>query len=164
MIRNALVCGCVILIPVLDSLSAMAQPLRPEPALTVTRPSTVLQPVASALRPSIVAVRLYGIDAPREVAVDGPFAVTAEVNVEAASLPLETTWDFGDGSIARGLSARHAYRAPGHYSVLVRVANEAGEEIRHLRIRAIRSEAAPSDGPSDHDSGPSPWRKPAHSH
>lgn len=53
------------------------------------------------------------------------------------------TWDWGDGeATARaGASARHEYRAPGVYRVVVTVTDEAGEEYRRTREVTVRAPA-----------------------
>jgi PKD repeat protein len=51
--------------------------------------------------------------------------------------PLVFTWDFGDGESATGPSARHLYRTPGVYNVLLDVSDDKGNSRsvgRSLRV------------------------------
>jgi phage baseplate assembly protein gpV len=40
--------------------------------------------------------------------------------------PLQFAWDFGDGALASGMQAAHAYMAPGSYRVTLTVRDAAG--------------------------------------
>jgi outer membrane protein OmpA-like peptidoglycan-associated protein len=51
-----------------------------------------------------------------ELTVGESGTFTASVNTDASE-PLTFTWNFGDGTTATGLSASHAYDAPGTYTV-----------------------------------------------
>lgn len=52
------------------------------------------------------------------------------------------SWDFGDGQTGRGVEARHQYKEPGRYKVLLRVvddttvANNSAEHTSEVRINA----------------------------
>lgn len=55
------------------------------------------------------------------------------------------SWDWGDGeaSARAGAEARHAYRSPGVYRVVVTVSDEAGNEWR--RTREVTVKAPPTE-------------------
>lgn len=48
--------------------------------------------------------------------------------------PLTYSWDFGDGGVAVGQFAQHAYSEPGQYLVILTVADPAGGEDRATRL------------------------------
>jgi PKD repeat protein len=51
--------------------------------------------------------------------------------------PMTFTWDFGDGEFAGGPSARHLYRTPGVYNIVLDVADDKGNSRsvgRSLRV------------------------------
>jgi PKD repeat protein len=71
------------------------------------------QPVAEAGADRLVAIN-------EEVMFDGSASADPDGAIAAWS------WDFGDGSTADGVSARHRYREPGQYQVTLTVRDETG--------------------------------------
>ncbi|MDX1420514.1 MAG: PKD domain-containing protein [Rubricoccaceae bacterium] len=67
------------------------------------------------------------IDCMTELTVGEAGAFTASYN-DDASEPLTFTWDFGDGTTATGLTARHAYEAPGTYTASFTVEGPANTD------------------------------------
>src|SRR5690606_18343938 len=56
------------------------------------------------------------IDCAAELTVGEAGSFTASHNLDASE-PLSFRWDFGDGTTGTGLTASHAYSAPGTYTV-----------------------------------------------
>lgn len=69
------------------------------------------QPVADA-----GADRLVGVD--QEILFDGSASADPDGSIAA------WLWDFGDGSSAQGMNARHRFRAPGRYEVELTVLDQ----------------------------------------
>lgn len=133
MFRSILTACCVLmLVPQLTHLGA--QPVRTD-LMTEVRQATNLRSLSAAFRPP-VPVRIDRIQAPRNVTIGEAFSAGVITNVGSATLPVEARWTFDDGTMLRGLSIRHTLETPGTHSVVVRVRNPAGEEIRRLRITA----------------------------
>lgn len=90
---------------------------------------------------SQVPVSIQRAEAPESLSVDedGIFAVT--VNGDAATLPIRPEWNFGDGTTARGLSARHRYDEPGTYDVTFTVSNPSGTDSTTMTVRVTPDEA-----------------------
>jgi hypothetical protein len=122
-----------------------AQHVASEPGIQALRPQTVLRPLSSAFRASPIPIRIERIEVPHSVLVGDPFSATVLANVESASLPLRVRWDMGDGDVLEGLSIRHRYERAGSYSVVLRIQNPAGEEVRRLRIHAVPDPQSRSD-------------------
>ena len=90
-----------------------------------------------------IPVEIHKIEAPESLAAgqEGIFAVHA--NVEAATLPLQCRWDFGDGATAESLVAAHRYEQPGTYRVRLVLSNGNGEHeaVDSLQVTVTPAEA-----------------------
>jgi PKD repeat protein len=51
--------------------------------------------------------------------------------------PLQFAWDFGDGTLAGGMRAAHAYIAPGRYTVVLTVRDALGNTARDTSQVAV---------------------------
>lgn len=58
--------------------------------------------------------------------------------------PTTVDWDFGDGTTARGADVRHAWAAPGTYTVTLTVANRAGRDRATLTVTVAPAAQAPT--------------------
>ena len=58
--------------------------------------------------------------------------------------PTSIDWDFGDGTTARGAEVRHAWDAPGTYTVALTVANRAGRDRTTLTVTVAPVAQAPT--------------------
>lgn len=75
---------------------------------------------ASAFTP----VQVLAVDCPADVVETGETSTfTASVNADATQ-PVSLSWDFGDGTTATGMTARHSWSTPGTYNVTVTASNE----------------------------------------
>lgn len=66
---------------------------------------------------SMVPVDVLRVEGPMQAETGNTLVYSATVNLDEATGPLDYVWDFGDGTTATGLVARHTYRAPGSYPV-----------------------------------------------
>lgn len=62
----------------------------------------------------------------------------ASVNIGEATPPLSLTWDFGDGTIDRGISVVHQYTRPGIYTITFTAMNRGATETRTLTTTVAR--------------------------
>lgn len=83
----------------------------------------------------------------RTVPAGEPVNLTAEVTGAAPGQDLSFAWTFGDGTGKPGQAARHRFRTPGVYEVLVTVsgADDSGGSSPPLRIRVGEPPKAAGD-------------------
>ena len=114
------------------------------------RPQPGLSGVTAIFKRSFVPVHVRQVEGPAVVEAGQPAAVVARANGEAASLPLRTRWDFGDGHAAEGLAASHRFTEPGTYRVLFTISNESSEAVEALTVRVVpATEAPPEQEPAE---------------
>jgi PKD domain len=58
--------------------------------------------------------------------------------------PLQFAWDFGDGALATGMQAAHAYIAPGSYRVTLTVRDATGNTASDSSQVAVSARVSPS--------------------
>jgi hypothetical protein len=68
---------------------------------------------------------LGAISGPASALVAAPAAFSVTTS-DPWSLPTNVTWSFGDGATGSGLSATHAYAAPGVYTVTAKATDSVG--------------------------------------
>jgi PKD repeat protein len=96
----------------------------------------------------IVVTVVDEVDSP--TAVIAPTATNLVVGQSALLVsrstgnPTSTDWDFGDGTTARGAEVRHAWDAPGTYTVALTVANRAGRDRTTLTVNVAPVAQAPT--------------------
>ena len=74
-----------------------------------------------------VPVMVTDLICPVDVVETGsPVTFTGAVNADA-TMPVTATWDFGDGTVASGLTASHAFNREGTYNVTFAVSNGNGK-------------------------------------
>jgi len=81
-----------------------------------------------------------GVTVPAGAAPGTPLSFAAEA-ADALS-PVTVSWDFGDGSRARGGLVAHTYGAPGSYTVTVTATDSSGNAASDQRTVAIAPPAA----------------------
>jgi outer membrane protein OmpA-like peptidoglycan-associated protein len=79
-----------------------------------------------------------------ELTVGESGTFTASYN-EDASEPLSFRWDFGDGGTASGLTASHAYDAPGTYTVTFTAEGPANTDTRTCLVTVVAAPPALSN-------------------
>lgn len=113
--------------------TAVAQ-VEPPGYVSVMRQPGVPPEFPPILKRTFVPVDVRAIDGPRRLAPDESGFFSARANVGAASLPIRSRWDFGDGHTASGLSARHQFAQPGTYAVTFRIWNEQSTDADTLVV------------------------------
>jgi outer membrane protein OmpA-like peptidoglycan-associated protein len=75
-------------------------------------------------------------DCPGELVVgeDGTFTLAFN---DDATLPVEVTWDFGDGAVGQGTTVTHAYDAPGTYTVTATATNAGGSDSESCLVTVV---------------------------
>jgi outer membrane protein OmpA-like peptidoglycan-associated protein len=79
-----------------------------------------------------------------ELRVGETGSFTASYN-DDASEPLTFMWDFGDGTTASGLTARHAYDAPGTYTVTFTAEGPANVDTQTCLVTVVAAPPALSN-------------------
>ncbi len=108
--------------------------IKPPGHVSVMRQPGVLPEFPPILKRTVVPVDVRTIEGPNQLAPGETGLFSARTNIEAASLPIRSRWDFGDGHTAAGLSARHAFAQPGTYAVTFRMWNEYSEDADTLVV------------------------------
>ena len=91
-------------------------------------------------RPPYVEVEA-AVQCASELTVGESGSFTASYN-DDASEPLSFRWDFGDGATASGLTASHAYSAPGTYTVTFMAEGPANTDTRTCTVTVISAPPA----------------------
>jgi PKD repeat protein len=90
--------------------------------------------------PSVTTARIEQIE-PIMPRVGDIMRVTGSGN---GTPPLQFAWDFGDGTLAAGVEAAHAYMAPGSYSVTLTVRDATGNTASDSSQVAVSARVSPS--------------------
>jgi hypothetical protein len=96
----------------------------------------ILASVFDVVAPSAVAGPTVSIDQGASASFDGS---GSSDNLGIAS----STWDFGDGSMATGLTATHAYPNAGTFTATLRVWDYSGNPASATRTITVRDTTAP---------------------
>ncbi len=83
------------------------------------------------------------IDCATELTVGESGSFTAYVN-ENASEPLSFEWNWGDGATSPGLTASHAYSAPGTYTVSFTATGPANSDTETCLVTVVEPQIPPS--------------------
>ena len=96
-----------------------------------------------AFAKGVIPVEIESLDCPSELTVGetGSFMVMTN---EDADMPVTTSWSFDDGMSASGMTASHAFSAPGTYTVTAMVMNEGGEDSESCSVTVIEPQIAPT--------------------
>lgn len=76
---------------------------------------------------------LSGVSVPGSARVGAPVSVSMGAPQDRWSTVEQVGWDFGDGSLAGGTAAVHAYAAAGTYTVTARAVDAAGNATTQTR-------------------------------
>ena len=96
-----------------------------------------------AFRAPFTAVEIEGLECPAELNVGqtGSFMVMTN---DDATMPVSTTWQWGDGSTGSGMSSSHAFSAPGTYTVTAMVMNEGGDDSESCLVTVVEVPEPPT--------------------
>ena len=88
-------------------------------------------------------VEILSLDCPAGTLEQGDAATfTASVNADATQ-PVDIRWDFGDGTTATGMTARHSWSTPGTYNVTVSAGNDRATDTESCTVR-VEAPPAPA--------------------
>lgn len=108
-------------------------------AATAQTPPTP-KPLTALFKQANVPADVHYLDGPEQLRVGDAGIFMAVANIETASLPLRSQWDFGDGATASGLHTRHRYTTPGMYRITFTLSNEYGEDADTLYVTVVPGE------------------------
>lgn len=134
-----LVCASLFLLGGLPG-KAVAQ-VRTTNAHLLDRPAG-FDDLAALVRRTHIPVRLYDLTGPDSLMAGEEGVFGASANIDTASLPIRFRWDFGDGTTASSLYARHRFEAPGTYSVTFSISNDFDEATDTLVVPVLPAEEA----------------------
>ena len=96
-----------------------------------------------AFRAPGTAVDIEGLECPSELYVGQTGSFMLMTN-EDATMPVSTTWQWGDGSTGSGMSSSHAYSAPGTYTVTAMAMNDFGDDSESCLVSVVEEPVAPT--------------------
>jgi PKD repeat protein len=96
-----------------------------------------------AFRAPFTAVEIEGIECPAELEAgeSGSFMVMTN---DDATMPVTTTWQWGDGSTGSGMTTSHTFATPGTYTVTAMVMNEGGEDSESCLVTVVEPPTPPA--------------------
>ncbi|PAP78128.1 PKD domain-containing protein [Rubrivirga marina] len=96
-----------------------------------------------AFRPPYTAVEIEGLECPAELEAgeSGSFMVMTN---DDATMPVTTTWQWGDGSTGSGMTTSHTFATPGTYPVTAMVMNEGGEDSESCLVTVVEPPTPPA--------------------
>ena len=96
-----------------------------------------------AFRAPFTAVELEGLQCPAELETgeSGSFMVMTN---DDATMPVTTTWQWGDGATGSGMTTSHSYSAPGTYTVTAMVMNQGGEDSESCLVEVVEPPTPPA--------------------
>lgn len=133
--------GAALLLPVSYAAAQVPAPF------LVTQPQSMLSQLPSLVVKPAVAPQIHRLEAPETLASGEEGLFSASVNLETATLPLQSRWQFGDGKTASGLHARHAFERPGTYTVVFTLSNTHGTATDSLTVTVSEPVLPDSSGP-----------------
>jgi hypothetical protein len=83
---------------------------------------------------------------PPKVTSNESVVFDASGSIDADGVIVSYVWDFGDGTQGTGKTATHVYQAPGHYTVILTVTDDAGLTSTVTMVVTVSAQA-PSPPP-----------------
>ena len=93
--------------------------------------------------PGFIPARIEGLDCPSQLTVGETGSFMLMTN-EDATMPVSTTWNWGDGMNGSGSTASHSYSQPGTYTVMAMAMNEGGEDSESCSVTVVERQIAPT--------------------
>ncbi len=89
------------------------------------------------------AVEIEGLECPTELETSerGSFMVMTNAD---ATMPVTSTWQWGDGATSSGMTTSHSYAAPGTYTVTTTVRNDFGDDTETCLVTVLEPQEAPT--------------------
>ena len=89
-----------------------------------------------AFRPPYTAAEIVSLECPAELEAgeSGSFMVMAN---DDATMPVTTSWQWGDGATGSGMTTSHTFASPGTYTVTAMVMNEGGDDSESCLVTVI---------------------------
>ena len=96
-----------------------------------------------ALRAPVTAVEIQGLECPAELETGetGSFMVMTN---DDATMPVTSTWQWGDGAAGSGMTTSHSFSAPGTYTVTAMVMNDGGTDSESCIVTVVPRPTPPS--------------------
>ena len=96
-----------------------------------------------AFRAPFTRVEIESLECPSELNVGqtGSFMVMTN---DDATMPVTTTWQWGDGSTGSGMTSSHAFSAPGTYTVTAMVMNQGGDDSESCLVTVVQPPQPPT--------------------
>ncbi|MDT0630400.1 PKD domain-containing protein [Rubrivirga sp. S365] len=96
-----------------------------------------------AFKAPFTAAEIESLQCPGELTTGqtGSFMVMTN---EDATMPVTTTWQWGDGTSGSGMTASHAYNAPGTYTVTAMTMNRGGEDSESCLVTVVEPPIPPT--------------------
>ena len=96
-----------------------------------------------AFRAPYTAVEIEGLECPSEIFTGESGSFMMMTNPDATQ-PVTTTWQWGDGTTGAGMSASHAFSAPGTYTVTAMAMNQGGEDSESCLVTVVDRPVPPT--------------------
>ncbi|WP_420455065.1 PKD domain-containing protein [Rubrivirga sp.] len=89
-----------------------------------------------AFRAPFTAAEIEGLECPAELETGEAGSFMVMTNADA-TMPVTTTWQWGDGATGSGMTTSHAFSSPGTYTVTAMVMNEGGEDSESCLVTVV---------------------------
>ena len=96
-----------------------------------------------AFRAPFTRVEIEGLECPSQLNVGQTGSFMVMTNADA-TMPVSTTWQWGDGSTGSGMSASHAFSAPGTYTVTAMAMNQGGDDSESCLVTVVEVPEPPT--------------------
>ena len=91
----------------------------------------------------VTPVRIQSLDCPSQLTVNETGSFMLMTN-DDASMPVTTTWNWGDGMSGAGMTSSHSYSQPGTYTVMAMAMNEGGDDSESCSVTVVERQIAPT--------------------
>lgn len=95
---------------------------------------------AGGITPSPITLRVQTDD--RTMVGGGSFFEASVFGTQGLPLPARVIWNFGDGAVAEGARAFHAYSYPGKYAVVATAAYNYSAAMERVTVEAVAATVA----------------------
>ncbi len=96
-----------------------------------------------AFRAPFTAAEIEGLECPAELETGETGSFMVMTNADA-TMPVTTTWQWGDGATGSGMTTSHSFSSPGTYTVTAMVMNEGGDDSESCLVTVVEPPTPPS--------------------